>query len=774
MSLRLQRRLGVAAICLAVLAGGHTLRSQSAELKELARKSLAQIDGELRVPGLQKDVQVIRDTWGVPHIYAQTVDDLFFAQGYVTAQDRLWQMEWWRRANEGRLAEILGPKAVEADRLARLLKYRGPMDDSEWKSYHPDGKRIITAYANGITAFITQNASNLPVEFKLTDIRPEPWTAATVVLREVAAVPPVPGWAGFGDAVQELRLARSVAQLGVEEANRRNAPDPWDDLKVPDGLDVSIVGEDILTSIAPKAAPRPEILPQYRQFVHQTASLVPEPVVEGLGSNNWVIGGAMTKTGRPMVMNDPHREVLHPSLRYNVHLNAPGWNVVGSGEPPFIGVALGHNERLAWGLTIVGTDQQDVFVEETNPANPAEVKYNGAWEPLRTVREEIKVKGEASRMVELEFSRHGPIFYRDKVRHRAYALKSVLNEPGTAFYMGSLRIAQAQNCREFLDAAMYWKAPSHNLICGDVDGNIAWQPSALTPIRKGWLGRLPVPGTGQYEWQGFRKDLPREFNPSRGFIATANDNINPKGYWPPLMFKTTNGLEFSRITRLRQLLVPGKKYSLEDQQRFQHDSYSLRAAADKQAFRGWAAKNQDAERARTMLSNWDGYLRKDSAEAALYQTWRSVADQKALTDKTPAAERVPLIEAGLQKAIEQLTKTQGADWKQWRWGRMHTQGFRHPLAAEFDLPTVERSGGAGGVEADGATYRQIIDVGDWDRSLTVNTPGASGQPESPFYGNWLPLWAENRYFPMVYGRQAVDEKAAHRLKLTPGARPSAQ
>lgn len=781
-------RLLAAAVCLFVFAGDHALRSQSSELKDLARQSLAKIDGELRVPGLQKDVQVIRDAWGVPHIYAQTADDLFFAQGYVMAQDRLWEMEWWRRTNEGRLAEILGPRAAEADRLARLLRFRGPISDSEWTSYHPDGKRIMTAYVNGINAYIAQQADNLPVEFTLTGIRPERWTIETVVLREAGAVSSTPGWGGFGDALNEIRMARSVAELGAMEANRRAAPDPWDDLKVPDGLDVSIIGEDIFASMGRVSGrlltpPRPEILPQYRSLVRRTASAIPEQDVAQFGSNNWVVSGAMSTTGRPMLMNDPHREVIHPSLRYNIHLTGPGWNVVGSGEPPFIGVALGHNDRIAWGFTILGTDQQDVFVEEINPANPNEVKYNGAWEPLRIVREEVKVKGEAPRIVELKFSRHGPIFHEDRARGRAYALKSVLNEPGTAFYLGSLRIAQTRNCREFLDTgAKYWKAPSHNLICGDVDGNIAWQTAGLAPIRKGWLGRLPVPGTGQYEWQGYRTDLPNELNPTRGFKATANDNTNPQGYRPPLMFKTTNDLQFARITRLRQLLVPGRKYSIEDHKRFQHDSYSLRAAADQPAFRGWTGKSANVERARSMLSRWDGFHTKESAEAALYQTWRGVTNVKALSERTPKAgvpkaaaalgwkaERDSLVEAGLQKAIEQLTTTQGADWNQWRWGRMHTRAFPHPFVADFDLPTVERSGGVGAVGADGASYRQVIDLADWDRSLTINMPGASGQPESPFYGNLLPLWAENQYFPMVYSRKMVDEKAAHRLTLTPAA-----
>ena len=204
--------------------------------------------------------------------------------------------------------------------------------------------------------------------------------------------------------------------------------------------------------------------------------------------------------------------------------------VVGAGEPPFVGVALGHNERIGWGLTIVGTDQEDVYVEQVNPANENEVKYNGAWEPLKIVNETIQVKGGRDTIVELKYSRHGPIFFEDKPRHLAYAVRRAAAQPGTAPYLGGLRLAQARNCREFLEAAMYWKAPTENQICGDIDDSISWRPAALSPARKGWTGRLPVPGTGQYEWQGFRKDLPSELNPARGFIATANHNINPPGY----------------------------------------------------------------------------------------------------------------------------------------------------------------------------------------------------------------------------------------------------
>jgi penicillin amidase len=730
------------------------------DVKDLARRSLSQIDGDLKVAGLRQPVEVVRDHWGVPHIYAQNDDDLFFAQGYVMAQDRLWQMEWWRRVYEGRLSEVLGPKAFERDRQARLLKFRGPFDDAEWTNYHRDAKRLFTDYANGINAYIRQNEHNLPVEFKLTGIKPEPWTAETVVLRE-----PV-----FGDAGSELRLAMSVAKYGVKEANRRAAPDPWDDLVVPAGLDLSLVTPEVLAATrgAQEPLPRPAILEEYRNLLPaQTALWMPVDTIREQGSNNWVVGGKMSPTGKPIVSNDPHREVSNPALRYIVHLSAPGWNVIGSGDPPFVGVSMGHNEKIAWGLTIVGTDFQDVFIDDLNPANANEILYKGKPEPLKVIAEEIKVKGEAPRTVQLKFSRHGPVFYIDEKHHKAFALRNVFTEPGTASYLGELKLDQAQNCKEFLDLAMAWKANSENLICGDVDGNISWEAAGLAPNRKGWVGRLPVPGTGQYEWDGFRSELPKAYNPAQGFIATANHNINPKGYWPPVMFKTTNNLQYERITRLLQVIKPGQVFSMDDSKKLQRDVYSLRGAADQAAFRGWTAKDAEAERARAMVAGWDALFTKDSVPAAIYITWRKAADQTARGSEQPPPVDRAAIEAGLQKAVKQLTADLGPDWSQWRYGRVHTQAFPHPLVTAFDLPTVERRGGNGVVGADGATYREIIDVSNWDNSLTVNTPGQSGQPESPFYGNLLPIWANDEYFQMAFSRAAVSEKAAHRLKLTP-------
>jgi penicillin amidase len=741
-------------------------------LRALARQSLATISGELAVPGLKAPVEVIRDTWGVPHIYAQNTDDLFFAQGYIMAQDRLWQMDQWRRAREGRMAEVLGPGAVAADRQARLLKYRGPMDDREWTSYHPEGRRIFTAYAAGVNAFIKERAENLPVEFTITGLIPEPWTAETVVLRT----------ASFGNAQAELTLSRNVVRLGVAEANTQRAPDPWDDLVVPEGVDLSVIDASVTTGGrgGGRGGSTPEILEPYRGWIAGNAGRgsVPQPSLatsqppDPPGSNNWAVSGRLSVTGKPVVANDPHRSVTHPSLRYISHLTAPGWNVIGASEAPFVGVAIGHNDRLGWGLTIVGTDQEDVYVEEVNPANPNEVRFRGGWEPMRIIREEIRIKGQAPQAVELKFTRHGPVFHEDTARHRAYVLRSALLEPGTAPYLGGLRLAQAKDCRQFLEEAMYWKAPTENLVCGDVDGNISWQASALTPNRqaarpgqRSWLGRLPVPGTGAYEWNGFRTDLPRELNPGRGFIATANHNIQPKEYAPPLMFKSSTNVPFDRITRLMQMLSPAGRYSMDDHRRLQLDNLHLRGAFEASLFRGWTSRSPQVERARQLLAAWDGRLTKDSAAAAVYDVWRGASTPQERDTARPLAERQAQHEASLTRAVEQLTTAQGADWSTWRWGRLHRRAFPFPLLAPYSLPMVERPGGTGTVAADGATYREIFDVADWDRSIVTNVPGQSAQPESPFFANLHALWANDEYFPLVYSRKRVEAAAAYRLVL---------
>ena len=770
-------RVAVVTLAAAAAAGcGAPAPPQS--LEQLASTALAQIDGELAIPGLQEPVEVIRDEWGIPHIYAQNDDDLFFAQGYVMAQDRLWQMEMWRRWHEGRLAEIFGPEALDYDRRTRLMMFRGPWDETEWTSYHPDAERLFTAHANGVNAYIEQNRDNLPLEFQLTGVVPSPWTAKTAVLRWAAlAVPSV-----RGHAINEIQLAMDVARHGVEEANRRFAPDPWDDLEIPEGLDVNIITQDILDAMRagdgdPFVAgrlPALDVLEPYGVLTMTPGvetTRVSSREIPTEGSNNWVMSGERSPTGVPILANDPHRRIEMPALRYFVHLVAPGWNVIGGGEPPFAGVDAGNNERMAWGFTFAGTDMVDVYVEEMHPEDPDLVRWQDAWEPLRIIEEEIPVKGQAPEPIVLKFSRHGPVFYEDLENRRAYAVRSVVQEPGTAAYKGSFQLAQANSCDDFFDRAMHWLVPTHSLICGDVDGNIALQVTGLTPDRDGWNGRLPVPGTGEYEWRGFRSDLPREFNPERGYITTANNNVHPPGYeGRPVFYHSSRGVETSRIARLHQILGSDKRVSLEDHMRIQHDAYSLAAERDIPAFQGWTSDDPDVEWARGLIAEWDATLSRESTAAALYVRWRDEADEKAQDSGTPMAERRILVEQGLSAAVERLAVELGSDRTEWRHGRVHASELPHMMASAFDLPTVERPGGFGSVNATGANFRRIIDLADLDRSVASNSPGQSAQPGSPYYDNLVENLGNGEYFPLLYTRGAVEERATHRLTLRPTER----
>jgi penicillin amidase len=828
-----------AAFTLAVLAAAWVLPAAQSEdlagLRARAREALAPIEGEIALDGLQAPVEVLRDRWGVPHIYASTLEDLFFAQGFVAAQDRLWQLDLWRRVAEGRLAEILGPGAVPRDTFARLLRYRGDMT-AEWASYAPDAKRIVEAFVRGINAqiaWVEARPERLPIEFQLAGTRPERWTPDVVISRMAGYVMT----RNVRSEVQRARLARAV---GVARIAEFMPPDPPVPITLPDGLDLADIGPEVLALAEAADAPLSFAAPPSPPAAAAGAIFGVAPVLAWTrpggtrpalpggpdqgrpadilaalaeayatdGSNNWVVAPARTATGRPLLANDPHRALQLPSLRYTVHLNGPGWNVIGAGEPALPGVAAGHNDRIGFGFTIVGTDQQDLYVEQLDPANPDRYRVGSGWETMRVEREVLRVAGEPPRTVELRFTRHGPVIHVDRQRHRAYALRWVGTEPGTAGYLASLSLDTAQSWPEFLAALERWKVPSENLVYADVDGNIGWVAAGLTPIRRNWTGLLPVPGhEGRYEWDGFLTvaDLPQSFNPASGFIATANHNILPPGYRHQISYEWGAPHRYQRIV---EAIGQRRDFTREAFERLQHDEVSLPARAIVDALQVAAAVAPPATPVRAqavrMLTAWDGELHRDSAPAALYALWlphlqRAFAEAVvAPADRPHAPERLPLerLLAILRRPSQaQLALLTGpaleAAWSEaeakmgppgnWAWGRLHHARFEHPLAttppreALLNLPPVPRGGdattvnntGSGLRQTSGASFREVIDVGNWDDSSTINVPGQSGQPESPHYSNLLPLWAEGRYHPMLFSRQAVERHLAGRLRLVP-------
>jgi penicillin G amidase len=798
-------------------------QAQQADLQQRARAALAQTSGTLKLQGLQKPVKVLRDEWGIAHIYAETQEDLFFAQGFTAAQDRLWQLDLWRRTGEGKLAEVLGERAFERDKFARLLRYRGDMK-AEWASYAPDAKQIITAFVRGVNAWIEQTKDNLPIEFQLAGYKPEPWTPEVCLTR-------MAGYVMTRNASTEITRAQLAREFGAAFVDEWMPAEPRRKLEIPKGLDLEGIDNKILAAANAAGG---------------AVSFNPPTPNPNDGSNNWVIDGTMSATGKPLLANDPHRQIALPSLRYMVHLVGPGWNVIGAGEPALPGVAAGHNERVGFGFTIVGIDQQDLYVEEVNSANPNEYKYRGKWQPMRVEREQIKVKGKAEPVtVELKFTVHGPVIYEDRERKRAYALRWVGSEPGTAGYLASLTLNRVQNWPEFLKAMERWKVPSENLIYADVDGNIGWVAAGLTPVRKGpagksWSGLLPVPGAGRYEWQGFLpvKELPQLYNPAKHYIATANHNILPPGYTRELGYEWANPIRFQRIEEV--LRDQARKFSVADFEQLQHDAVSLPARALSALLK--EAKFEDAGILPfvQLLTSWDAVLSKDSAAAALYGIWVTKLPAQVFKNHVPlkawpmVASRISLprtiqtlkaaeprwfapgksvqeARAGrdgalywsLKEAVAEAQAKLGPDPKQWRWGKLHVAPFTHPLAtgnvvvgnavsewqrglkAEnateewrqlFNLPAVERSGDGNTVLATGgpnfrqnhgASFREILDVSNWDNSVATNVPGQSGQPASPHYGDLLPLWTEGKYFPLLYSKSAIQVRAKQQLTLEP-------
>ncbi len=732
--------------------------------EEMARHSLAQIEGEMVLPGLTAPVRVLRDEWGIPHIYARNRRDLFFAQGFVQAQDRLWQMDMWRRVNEGRLAEIIGPEMFEHDRLARLLLYRGDWAE-EWKSYHPDGKMIFEAFSDGVNAWIEQIGDRLPVEYRLTGLKPLPWTPYASTGRVATALP-------IGDARAELLLARRIAREGVEEVNRRQGRGyrNWIDLKIPEGVDYSLVTEEVIRALShfQGGFPKPPLLPEYQKLQDAIASVNGGARENSPGSNNWVVSGDLTESGKVLLANDPHRGVTNPSLRYLIHLDAPGYSVIGSTEPAIPGVAIGHNGHVGWGLTIVGTDQADVYMERLHPDDPTQALWNGEWYTLTAIQDTIPVRGEEPRVVTHLFSRHGPVFHVDSTNHVAWSIRSTASEPGTGGYLGALRLAETRNCLEFIEALAWYKSPGENMICGDTEGNISWLAAALTPDRDGkWFGRLPVPGTGEYEWRGFRDHmtLPHEINPQRGWIGTANHDIQPDGYWPPIMFRRG---PFLRWERLQQMFRDIEDVTVEKFEQMLHDYTYPWLEEDRARVTGWHSDNPDLEWARRELAGWNGIYDKESIGAAIHYYWRrGLGEEVIYGAATPHEERVAS-EAALKGAVDELERRLGEDRDEWRWGRIHQSEFPHWLVRAYDLPAVERSGGGHTIAATGATFREIIDFADFDNSRATSTPGQSMQPGSPFYGNLLDLWGNETFFPLLYSQGAVEEHALYRLDLRPG------
>jgi penicillin amidase len=759
--------------------------------------------------GLAAPGRVIIDHWGVPHIQAASARDAFFLQGYVAARDRLWQIDLWRKRGLGRLSASFGPDFVAQDRAARLFLYRGSMA-AEWAAYPSDARAWTEAFAAGINAYVDETAAGkrpLPPEFSLTASVPERWTAADIVrIRSHALV------ANLGN---EVARARSLCLGGQAYEPIRITLEPPHTVQKPEGMDPCSIPEGVLADYL--LATMPVAFQSNTVIAASPAQALAafNAAVADEGSNNWAIDAAHSDTGRPILANDPHRAHGVPSLRSVVHLDAPDLHLIGAGEPALPGIAFGHNDDTAWGITIFGIDQEDLYFHTL--AAPNKYRFNGQTLPLTEVTEQIEVKGEAPRAVTLRFSHAGPVIWSDNTR--AFAVRSVWSQPGGSGYFNTTWMFRAKNWGDFEAASRRWGAPPLNLVYADRKGDIGWRASGFTPIRANWDGLLPVPGDGSHEWQGLMAAdlLPALRNPARGWVASANEMNLPDGFPNETRRIGFEWADRSRIDRIEAMLSAKPKLDLLDSMALQTDQTSMLAVRTTALIDGLAGETADQRAAIALLSRWNGDERIDSAAAALFEVWTQrhlraatvaaavpaaarpafatpaigavvsvLANPGDLLGSDPAAMRRGILLGSLASAWAETAGLLGPDPSRWRWGDLHLARFA-PAAAAIAGPALRRQlvmaplqvggsastpmatsmrGGSFDVAA-GASVRMVLDVGEWDNSVFINTPGQSGDPFNAHYRDLYPLWAEGRYAPLLFSRAAIEQNAESITSFTP-------
>ena len=763
----------------------------------------------LTVPGLHAPAEIVIDRWGIPHIRATTRHDVFFAQGFAVARDRLWQLDLWRKRGLGKLAEDFGPGFLAEDRASRLFLYRGDMQ-AEWAAYGTQEAHTITdAFVQGINAWIAQTVADpslLAPEFGAMGTQPARWAPEDVVR--------IRGHGLVRNVLSEVARVQILARADdATELVRRSLEPDWT-ATVPDGLNIADIPANVL-DVFKLATVRLDFaearLAADLADAWKWIGVTELGDVYEQGSNNWAVAGSRTDTGRPILGSDPHRAHALPSLRMIVHLTGPGIDVIGAGEPALPGISIGHNDYCAFALTIFPMDQEDLYVYETDPANPDRYRYGHGWEDMRVVTEAIAVFGNDPQSVMMKFTRHGPVVHEDLARNRAYAIRSVWFSPGASAYLTSISYMEAGSLADFERSLHGWSTPSVNQVYADRDGNIAGYAAGRAPNRPNWDGLLPVPGDGRYEWDGFVKftDLPRSINPARGFVATANEMNLPADYPYQTHKLGFEWAERSRTTRIHEVLDSQPKHTLADSQALQTDDVSIPARRISPLL-GTLKAVGDAAIGLALLSGWDFRLGRGSAAAALFEVWWAKHLKPAMLDLVAQDKivrallipgdietlldmlerndpRIPdrdrLLMRTIGTAMAECRKLMGDDVATWQWGKLHHGFFEHPLARI--TPTLHSvgpvaKGGSGSTPmaagyrpsdfrvTTGASFRMVVDVGNWDASVCINAPGQSGDPRSSHYGDLAPIWGAGDYVPMLFSAAAIDAAAELVIGLVPG------
>jgi penicillin G amidase len=794
-------------------------------------RPLPQLDGSIGLPGLHAEVSVQRDNWGVPHIRAASLEDLAEAQGYVMAQDRLWQMDLLRRAARGQLSEVLGPATLKIDKDFRLLNF-GRAADRDMGMTDPEVRRVLQAYARGINEYVQQHLTRLPIEFTLLNYKPQPWqpTDSLVIAGYMYRTLTDTREEEMGRAIVTEKAGEELAKdLYNQEASMDHfvvgdnnpAKDPRatansdhendndeddDDDMEPTGV-LKAAREDSLTSSpGPGADLRSVLAEEVKNWLGESQ----QEIRRSLGSNNWVVSGERTATGKPLLANDTHLDLTLPSIWYETHLTAPEWNVKGFALPGGPLVVIGHNDRIAWGFTNNGADVLDLYIETFNPANRDEYRVNGAWKKADIYDELIKVKGAPDEHLRLVVTRHGPVVRQDG--DKGYAMRWTPLEPG-AFCNSYFWLGKARNWGEFRETMKGIWGPGQNVVYADVDGNIGYILGAHVPVRKKGHGEVPVPGdTDDYEWTGYIpfEQLAQVFNPESGMIVTANARVVGPNYKPYL---TDHWEEPYRTARIYDLLHDKTGLRPEDMLKIQTDIYSyphvFLAGQLAAAAKTVPPKDSRAQKLIEEAKNWNGMAEANSPvvsflDMTLDRTrdlilephlgsalrdyhWRWVAFVQRVLTERPSRWLPPdyksydeLLSAAADQAVKQLAeKTSDADPDDWEWKRFNYLDMLHPIGREgilkklLSITNQPQSGTLWSPRAAsrhaGPSERFVANLADWDQSIMLITGGESGQAGSEHYRDQFPYWFEGKAIYEPFSDAAEAKVKRHTLTLKPGA-----
>ncbi|HQY89988.1 penicillin acylase family protein [Caldilinea sp.] len=755
------------------------------------RTSLPLTNGTVRVTGTDGSVEIVRDEAGVPHIFAATDHDAYYGLGYVHAQDRLWQMEMNRRIGAGRLSEILGEATLSIDKFQRTLGYyRAALRDLE--IIEPRSRQALEAYAAGVNQWLSEGHT-LPPEFILLGVTPEPWQPAdSLVWQKMMS------WDLGGNYDLELLHQQLAQALGPARAAQL----------LPD---YPAAGVRILADIPFDASAAVALLEIDRTLESDFGRGGRES-----GSNNWVIAGSRTETGMPILADDPHLGTSIPSIWYLAEMQGDALHAIGATFPGSPAIVIGHNEHVAWGVTNVGPDVQDLYVERVNPANPNQYEVDGAWQAMTVAEELIVVDGEDEPLRwAARSTRHGPLISDVSDTGLPLALQWTALQPDDATIDAFLGLNYAADWEEFVTALEKFVTPSQNFVYADGTGNIGYYAPGNIPIRvAGHDGTLPVPGwASEYEWQGFIPftELPHAYNPPQGYIATANNRVVDDAY--PYLLSTDWAPPYraERIVELiEQMSSNGDTISLDDVAAMQADRTSTQVRALLPFLLTVTPADARQQQAIDLLQHFDGEMRMESAAAAIYQAWmlhleramfeddlratlfaemstraNSLFLTNALNDpaqgavwcdnvlSAPVESCTETAQLALDKALDDLSERMGNDMNAWRWDRIHITQYPHnPFSQVSYLKWLfHRTIANGGdrytvnvapvnlddpyVQTHSPGYRHIVDLSDMANSRFMITTGLSGNVLSPHYDDLIRLHRDVAYLPMLFGQERV-------------------